>query len=101
MSIIDISNLPPGKTLADYMKDMSELSIMPVPSDSFSRELELFDKADYEAKWSRAFRKITLLRVMGRITDKEVGRLVSLIESEDSENWLVCEECIKQKYSEL
>ncbi len=45
--------------------------------------------------------KIQLLHQIGAITIKEVGRLVSMLDSVDLENWTMAEECIKQKFSEL
>lgn len=53
--------------------------------------------SDY--RYDIAMRKITLLKLMQEIDNKEVKRLINLLESPDSENWVVAEECIKQKLS--
>ena len=48
-------------------------------------------------RYTRAFGNILLLRSMEEIDNNEVKRLLSLLESPDYENWVVAEECIKQK----
>lgn len=53
--------------------------------------------SDY--RYDKAMRKITLLKLMQEIDNKEVKRLINLLESPDGENWVVAEECIKQKLS--
>ncbi len=45
--------------------------------------------------------KIQLLTSAGKIDFKEAGRLLSMMDSKDPENWTVAEECINQKISEL
>jgi hypothetical protein len=50
-------------------------------------------------RYGRALKRITLLKVMQEIDNKEVKRLINLLESPDGENWVVAEECIKQKLS--
>ena len=50
-------------------------------------------------RYREALGKIFLLRSMEEIDNKEVKRLISLLESPDHENWHVAEECIKQKLS--
>lgn len=48
-------------------------------------------------RYSRAVIQINLLRLMEEIDNHEVKRLISLLKSPDYENWIVAEECIKQK----
>lgn len=50
-------------------------------------------------RYEKVMRKITLLKLMEEIDNVEVKRLIALLESPDSENWVVAEECIKQKLS--
>ena len=52
-----------------------------------------------DRRYSKAFGNILLLRTMQQIDNKEIKRLISLLESPDHENWTVAEECIKQKLS--
>lgn len=53
--------------------------------------------SDY--RYDKAMTKITLLRVMQEIDNKEVKRLISLLESPDRENWTVAEEVLKNSLS--
>jgi hypothetical protein len=50
-------------------------------------------------RYDRALKRITLLRTMSEITNSEVKRIISLIESPDMENWHVAEESIKSMLS--
>jgi len=50
-------------------------------------------------RYDTALKRITLLRTMGEITNSEVKRIISLIESPDMENWHVAEESIKSMLS--
>jgi hypothetical protein len=71
-----------------------------VHQSSFGRAKEDWGKPYLSnERYDRVIRKITLLKIMDLITNEEVKRLISLIESPDPENWTVCEECIKQKLS--
>lgn len=45
-------------------------------------------------RYDLVLKKVMLLNSMGEITNKEVKRILSLVESPDSENWLVAEETI-------
>ena len=42
--------------------------------------------------------KTQLLYTMGLLTQKEVGRVIFLLDSKDPESWIVVEETIKQKF---
>ena len=98
---MDMSNIPPGMSVADYIKPMSTMGIMPIPSIApINKDFEevRFDSAE---RAMYAMSKISLLHGMKRLTDKEVARLVSLMDSADEENWTVAEECINQKFSEI
>jgi len=50
-------------------------------------------------RYNTAIQHMILLRSMEEITNDEVKRLISQLQSPDSENWHVAEECIKQKLS--
>jgi hypothetical protein len=50
-------------------------------------------------RYDRILKRITLLRAMGEITNHEVRRIISLIESPDMENWTVAEEAVKNLLS--
>lgn len=50
-------------------------------------------------RYDRILKRITLLRVMGEITNSEVKRIISLVESPDMENWHVAEEAVKNLLS--
>ena len=50
-------------------------------------------------RYCTALVEINLLRSTEEIDNKEVKRLISLLKSPDYENWVVAEECIKQKLS--
>ena len=73
-------------TMGTSNMDMAETS-MKAPSQI----------SDY--RYDKAMMKITLLKLMQEIDNKEVKRLINLLESPDGENWVVAEECIKQKLS--
>ena len=51
------------------------------------------------ARYDRVVSKLLLLRTMGEITNSEVKRVISLIESPDWENWTVAEETVKNLLS--
>jgi hypothetical protein len=89
----------------NYMRQMKDLMMMPVPSNPIfnappDKDFEevRFDSAE---RAMYAMSKISLLHGMKKITDKEAARLVSLMDSKDEENWTVAEECINQKFSEI
>lgn len=50
-------------------------------------------------RYNKAIQHMILLRSMEEITNDEVKRLISQLQSPDSENWHVAEQCIKQKLS--
>lgn len=50
-------------------------------------------------RYNQAIDHITLLRVMGEVTNKEVRTLISQLKSPDPENWTMAEEAIKSKLS--
>jgi len=50
-------------------------------------------------RYNNAIQHMILLRSMEVITNDEVKRLVSQLQSPDDENWHVAEECIRQKLS--
>jgi len=58
----------------------------------------IIDKVGHYLKFMS---KIQLLTSAGKIDFKEAGRLLSMMDSKDPENWTVAEECINQKISEL
>ena len=49
--------------------------------------------------YNKAIQHMILLRSMEVLTNDEVKRLISQLNSPDHENWHVAEECIKQKLS--
>lgn len=88
----------------------SPTGLLNIKQASFTRDTvkmgEVAEKAVSEAparisdnRYKIAIDHITLLRVMQEIDNAEVKRLISLLNSPDHENWLVAEECIKQKLS--
>ena len=48
-------------------------------------------------RYNKAVEEITLLRVMQEIDNKEIKRLIGMLNSTDSENWTVAEEFLKNK----
>lgn len=75
-----------GKILKN-MGNMSEMATSEAPARISDNRYKI------------AIDHITLLRAMQEIDNAEVKRLISLLHSPDHENWLVAEECIKQKLS--
>jgi len=101
-TMIDTTHLPPGKTVDEYMLQMNTMMLAPMPTinpiyNSPSDPSISIDNVVY----FKGIYKIQLLHQVGAITPKEVARLVSLLDSPDDENWIVAEEIIKQKFSEL
>ncbi len=97
MSVIDHSNIPPGVSVSDYVKQMMATGLAPIYNSPPPADMR-FDRVE-RAMYAMA--KISLLQGMKRLTDKEIARLVSFFDSNDEENWVVAEEIIKQKFSEI
>lgn len=97
--IIDKANLPDN--IYDFYKHV-EMGIMPYTGGphtiSNTKQVRLEMKLGHYLKFMS---KIQLLTSAGKIDFKEAGRLLSMMDSKDPENWTVAEECINQKISEL
>jgi hypothetical protein len=50
-------------------------------------------------RYHKIIQEITLLRSMQEIDNKEVKRLIGMLNSTDPENWTVAEEFVKNKLS--
>jgi hypothetical protein len=72
----------------------------PIMSDSPSTAMEA-PREISSFRYNKAIQHMILLRSMEVITNDEVKRLVSQLQSPDHENWTVAEECINQKFSEI
>ena len=97
--LLDKTNIPPGVSLVDYMKQMMTTGLAPIyntPQPDVNVNVEI-DNVYY----FKLIYKIQLLHQVGAITPKEVARLIGMIDSKDAENWTVAEECINQKFSEI
>jgi hypothetical protein len=86
----------------DYMRKMQEIMHKP----AISRDIWYNAPPDPivsidNVYYFKHIYKIQLLHQVGAITPKEAARLVSMLDSDDSENWIIAEKCIKQKFSEL
>jgi len=97
--LLDKTNIPPGVSLVDYMKQMMTTGLAPIyntpqPDVNVNVEIDL-------VYYFKFIYKIQLLHQVGAITPKEVARLIGMIDSKDEENWTVAEECINQKFSEI
>lgn len=79
--MMNISNSPAGITVHDE-PDMTKVAA----------EISTY-------RYKKAIQHMILLRSMEEITNDEVKRLISQLQSPDEENWTVAEECIKQKLS--
>ena len=91
--LLDKTNIPPGVSLVDYMKQMMTPGLAPI----YNTPQPEIDNVYY----FKLIYKIQLLHQVGAITPKEVARLITMLDSPDSENWTVAEECINQKFSEI
>jgi hypothetical protein len=77
-------------------KNFNNKSVIPMSDHTeMATSQERPRMSDY--RYDKVVMKLTLLRSMNEIDNQEVKRLISLCESPDYENWVVAEECIKQK----
>ena len=98
--VIDTANIPPGTSVNNYIKQMMTTGLAPIynpPRDACFEEVR-FNSAE---RAMYALSKISILQGMKKLTDQEIARLISMIDSNDEENWTVAEECINQKFSEI
>lgn len=96
---IDKTIVPEGDKWKDFYKHigmgMMPIHSMPEPQIStITPELEIIP-------YMKLMTKIQLLASLGKIEPKEVGRLVSMLDSVDPEAWTLADGAIHQKLSEL
>jgi hypothetical protein len=91
-----------AKITDDQLKKMSEymkLGIMPIQNASLPEpEIKIAIESSF---YFKMLFKINLLYAMEQLDKREVGRLITMLDSDDPENWTLVEECIKQKLLEL
>jgi hypothetical protein len=99
MAIIDHSNIPPGVSLTDYMKQMMITGLAPIynaPQPDTN-----FEEISKRERHAFVLIKLGLLIGMKVLTNKEAARIVMMAESPDIADMTVAEECINQKFSEI
>jgi hypothetical protein len=72
------------KTINKISKEMGDLAEKPKEAN---REISPF-------RYTKALQHLVLLRSMGEVDNKEVKRLISLLQSPDHENWEIAEMAI-------
>jgi hypothetical protein len=97
--LLDKTKIPPNVSLVHYMKQMMSQGTAPIYNAPES-QLNAGGEID-NVYYFKLIYKIQLLHQVGAITPKEVARLITMLDSPDSENWTVAEECINQKFSEI
>lgn len=95
---IDKADLSDALKWRDFYKHVN-MGIMPLNTgdpkiSTITPELEIIP-------YMKLMTKIQLLASLGKIEPKEVGRLVSMLDSVDPEAWTLAEGAVKQKLSEL
>ena len=97
--LLDKTNIPPGVSLVDYMKQMMTTGLAPIYNSP--QPDTNFEEISKRERHAFVLIKVSLLIGMKAITNKEAARLVMMAESPDLADMTVAEECINQKFSEI
>ena len=100
--LMDKTNIPPGVSLVDYMKQIMTTGLAPVHiPHKVSQSDVIYEETDKRERQAFVFIKLNLLITMKAVTNKEAARIVMMAESPDLDDMTIAEECINQKFSEI